>query len=133
MIVALPIPFETVDVPEWKVRVIDQNDEPLSGATIREHWKNYSLDLKPGENGDERQTDSNGYVVFPERRTSASLLRRIVNTLVSGAMVIAHGSAGIYAEMMVVGDTSENSIKQWRPGRPLPTEIVVPRASYRSD
>jgi hypothetical protein len=54
-------------VPEWKVQVVDESGRPAPQVQANEEW------IDPIEDGivrsDSRNTDANGWVVFPMRQT----------------------------------------------------------------
>jgi hypothetical protein len=115
-------PFETTDVPVWRIRVVDQTGQPVSGVTVREYWKNYTLQAEPGLNTEEKQSDANGYVQFDRRSSKASVARRIILTAFRGVMLLAHGGMGVSA-----GITEFETVTtlEYEPGKPLPHELVV--------
>lgn len=91
------VPFDTVAVPEWKVRVVNQNGVVQPGKQVRQLWKNYSLEgSDDSEHYEVRVTDQNGEVVFAERRDTASLLHRLLATSLNMVQtVLSHSSIGI--------------------------------------
>ena len=112
-------------MPEWKIRVVDQHGQPFVGEEVREIWQHYSLE---GEgHSEERQTDENGYVVFPERKICTPLLWRIVSTGLAAVLTLAHGSMGVHAWVMVIGYSTSGGTRDYKPGRTLPGEIVLQR------
>ncbi|MDQ4120756.1 MAG: hypothetical protein M3209_04845 [Acidobacteriota bacterium] len=123
--VILLVPFPTTVVPEWKVRVVDQNGKPFVGEAVREYWQHYSLESSGHQ--EERLTDENGYVVFPKRTIWSPLLWRIVSTSLAAVSTLAHGSMGIDAWLMVVGYSTGGGARDYKPGEPLPNEIVLQR------
>ena len=36
--IVLLFPYQTTVVPEWKIRVVDDNGEPFAGARVRQQW-----------------------------------------------------------------------------------------------
>jgi hypothetical protein len=68
------LPYKARSVPEWKVQVVDENQLPVPGVQANEEW------IDPIEDGvissDSRNTDANGWVVFPIRRTHNRLAFR---------------------------------------------------------
>lgn len=57
-------PYNAGSVPEWKLRIVDQSGRPVFGARVEEEW------LDPIREGqvmlESRDTDSDGWVLFPE-------------------------------------------------------------------
>ena len=123
--VILLAPFPTTVVPEWKLRVIDQNGKPFVGERVQEYWQHYSLESQGHQ--EQRLTDENGNVVFAKRRIWSPLLWRIVSTSLAAVLVIAHGSMGVDAWLMVVNYSSSGGARTYKPGEPLPNEIVLQR------
>jgi hypothetical protein len=125
ILVILFIPFPTIVVPEWKVKVVDQTGKPFVGETVREYRQHYSLESR--EHEEERITDENGYVDFPRRTIWAPLLWRIISTSLAAVLTLAHGSTGIDAWLMVVGYSTGGGTRDYKPGQPLTSEIVLQR------
>jgi hypothetical protein len=119
------IPFPTGVVPEWKLRVLDRDGNPISGERVRETWQHYSLEGDGHE--DERLTDQNGYVVFPARKIWSPLLWRIVSTGSAAVSTLFHGGMGVHAWVMVIGYSTTGGTRSYEPGQPLPSEIVLTR------
>ena len=59
-------PYPIVVVPEWKLRIVDASGQPAVGAGLQQEWIDPDMD---GQTlGATQTSDSNGLVVFPERR-----------------------------------------------------------------
>jgi hypothetical protein len=86
-------------VPEWKIRVEDENGNPYAGKMVRQFCTNYTLGIHPCEDADDttKYTDDNGYVVFPERKIQASLLSRLLRSSYHFVLQFAHGGFGAQA------------------------------------
>jgi hypothetical protein len=124
--VILLIPFPTTVVPEWKITVVDTTGKPFANWEVRQYWQHYSLE-REGHRKD-KLTDGNGYVVFPERRIWSPLLWRIVSTsLAALEALVAHGSIGIDAWIMVYGYSTGGGTRTYKPSEPLPNEIIIQR------
>lgn len=118
-------PFSTTDVPTWRLRVVNEHGVPYAGKDVTQAWKNYTLETEAGQNFDVRASDGNGYVEFPERKTRAGLLKRLVLTIFSGAMTLAHGSFGVQAYVHASGPQGYASVDYVR-GQPPPSQLVLP-------
>jgi hypothetical protein len=118
-------PLETVDVPAWKLRIVNERGTPYAGIEVTQAWKNYTLETQAGQNFDTRITDNDGYVEFPERRTRASVTRRVFLTIYSALMKLAHGGFGVHAYVHASGPTGYRSV-DYTPGKPPPAELVLP-------
>jgi hypothetical protein len=97
---ALFYPFETGEVPSWRLQIVDPHGKPISGIGVREYWGNDSVDYR--DSVQDSMTDDKGFVTFPVRTVTATLLRRVFYPLqnLSGG---AHSSWGPFREMMRVG------------------------------
>jgi hypothetical protein len=126
-LVALLVPIPSTVVPEWRIRIIDQEGKPYPENFVRQSWKHYSLDLSSGTNLEDRWTDADGYVQFPERTIRACLLQRVSFPAWPHLMTLAHGSTGIRADVMVWGSDTYAIDADYVPGKPLPEAIILPR------
>jgi hypothetical protein len=120
-------PTQTVTVPAWRIRVVDEAGRPLQNEFVRQTWKNYSLELGGSDHGDDGWTDADGYVSFPERTTRASLLQRMFVPLRNTAALGPHASYGASANIMVWGGHVVPASVRYAPDKPLPQELVLPR------
>jgi hypothetical protein len=127
VIVVSIIPFNTTLVPEWKLRVIDENGAPYKQLGLRQFCYSYTLGISPCHDSKDfmRETDENGYALFPERKINASLLSRAVRTVFHFVMQIAHGSFGESVYVDATGPQGYKTLKYFR-DEPLPTEFVLP-------
>jgi len=91
------IPFPSVVVPKWRVRVVDVNNVPCAKQTVDQSWAHYSL--WDETNSDYQKTDAEGFVEFPERTITRNLIQRIVYPPLSylGLIITAHADVGISA------------------------------------
>lgn len=126
VVVMLLIPFETPIVPAWRLKVIDEDGNPYINMKVRQAWKDYTLDPGAGEHIEDRWTDENGYVFFPERTIYSSLLSRLFLPVYSNAMRLAHGGFGIHADVAATGPQGYQSL-QYDPNKPLPQELLLLR------
>ncbi|MDQ3322164.1 MAG: hypothetical protein M3525_07010 [Acidobacteriota bacterium] len=78
--VILLSPYKTTIVPEWKIRAVDKQGEPIPRARFRQSWDNYSYDIS---GMDFSEGDDNGYVVLPERAFYAPLIYRIPRSAIA--------------------------------------------------
>lgn len=132
IIVLLFIPFETTLVPEWKLRVINENGNPYKGKIIREMCYNYTLGISPcSEANDSMQrTDENGYVIFPERKIDASLFFRVTRSIFNFVMLIAHGSYGVDIYVDSSGPQGYKTL-EYKSNEPLPEKFILPSESFK--
>jgi len=91
------VPYRTVLVPKWRVRVVNEQGVPYVGKMVDQTCEHYTYDVNPcslAADDIRRYTDDNGYVEYSEKSFSLSLLSRIVRACKSYFLLIAHGSVG---------------------------------------
>ncbi|MBB5344409.1 hypothetical protein [Tunturibacter empetritectus] len=108
MILLFVYPFESLQAPLWEVSVVDTSNNSISGAKVRESYRDYSAESKGSEA--DLITDLTGKVTFPARKIRASVLKRFVIVL-SSATAGAHASFGPHAFVFVFGGMEGSSIK----------------------
>jgi hypothetical protein len=101
-------PFESLQAPIWEISVVDASNNPISGARVRESYRDYSAGFKGGEA--DLVTDFTGSGNFPARTVRASLLKRIAVVLTS-ATAGAHASFGPHASIFALGGMEGYSVK----------------------
>ena len=69
----LAYPFNVTVVPEWNVKVVDENGKPLTGAYVLEFADQWTLDMHFEQ---AICSDKNGAAHFPRRTVRASVLTR---------------------------------------------------------
>jgi hypothetical protein len=58
--------------PEWTIEVRDESGRPVPGVSVRQSFKDYTLNEEPrSEDSETRCADSSGRVTFPARATWA--------------------------------------------------------------
>ena len=72
-------PFQTTIVPEWSLKVVDEEAAVVRDVNVSEHWQHFLLEGSSHE--EMRRVQNNGSVSFPERTIRASLFRRGVATI----------------------------------------------------
>src|SRR6266496_2632386 len=92
-------PFETLVVPEWKARIVDERANPLVSVKVSEHWQHYSVETQ-GHEADSG-TDQQGYVAFPRRTIRASLFMRVFGPVRNILHTGIHSSFGPSAYLIV--------------------------------
>ena len=117
-------PFDSTVVPAWKLQVVDVDENLCGNMRVTQSWGHYSLQLDGWLGSDDRFTDMNGYVEFPERTISASLLRRMVVPVIAHILVIAHGSVGASGAVWASG-IKDVAWLSYKAGKPLPGKMRV--------
>lgn len=72
-------PFQTTIVPEWSLKVVDEEGAAVKDINVTEHWQHFLLEKSSHE--DVRRVGDNGVVSFPVRNIRASLVRRGIATI----------------------------------------------------
>ena len=72
-------PFQTTIVPEWSLKVVDEEGAVVRDINVTEHWQHFLLESSSHE--DARRIGENGAVSFPARTIRASLVRRGLATI----------------------------------------------------
>lgn len=126
-LIASLIPFDTTLVPEWRLRVVNEAGSPYKGQRVRQFCYSYTLGISPCYDSNDfmRETDENGYIVFPERKINASLLSRALRTAFNFTMQIAHGSFGESVYVDATGPTGHKTL-EYIPGHPPPEIFILP-------
>jgi hypothetical protein len=119
-------PFESAVVPAWKLRVVDVNENVCRNMRVTQSWGHYSLYLDGRDESEDRFTDINGYVEFPERTIRASGLRRVSVPVIAYILVIAHGSVGASGAVWASG-IKDVAWLSYRASKPLPDKMRVER------
>jgi hypothetical protein len=70
---------ESVTVPPWSIKFVDQLGRPFVGLGVEQSWRNYSLE--DHTNLAIEFTNSQGIVSFPARTLKVSMLRQILGPL----------------------------------------------------
>jgi hypothetical protein len=124
MVLLSLIPYQSTTVPEWRLRVITTQGEPLTGVQVYQTWQYYGLDSSGTFNSDIKVTDETGYVFFPKRTVNASLLQRSLAFLGDWVNINPHASSGPYAHISVHrGGTTYSA--DYKGGEELPSELIV--------
>lgn len=67
-------PFQTTIVPEWSLKVVDEEGAFVRDVNVTEHWQHFLLESSSHEEA--RRVGEDGAVSFPARKIRASLVRR---------------------------------------------------------
>lgn len=105
---------------------MDGEGAPVKGEFVRESWKHYSFETDAADSSDDRWSDEDGYVVFPERTIRVTLARRAVVPLLNALRLQEHASSGPRADIMVWGGGTLPSVVKYQRDKPLPTHITLP-------
>lgn len=126
------VPTRSTTVPEWRAQFVDVADHPFASLPVSQTWRNYSVEFSAHRA--DGVTDSEGYVVFPERKLWAPVLFRVLGPLRS--VLFVHAGLGPSAWITARCDlmeTGQGKIAAYS-GKDLPTKITLKyydRASMR--
>ena len=118
------VPFETSVIPQWRVQVVDVNGSACANMHVTQSWGHYRLYLGGNFSSDDRFTDANGYVQFPERTIQASLLRRIIMPIITRMTTIMHGGWRIDGAVWAIG-IKDVAWLSYESGKPMPEKMGV--------
>lgn len=97
------IPFPTKAIPEWKIRIVDEQNKPLANVKVLQHWDNYTY-WGYYDRRENTYSDKNGYVTFSPKYIWVSLFSRVVFPPIAFLSQLAHGSAGTHSYIRTVDD-----------------------------
>jgi len=120
-------PSRSTVCPAWTIRIVDTAGNPLSGAFVRQVWKDYSVESASHEQ--DTHTDENGYVSFPERTVRSSWLARTFGVISNSVSLGAHASYGPSAYVLAYGHTVGGKRLEgsaiYHAREPLPEKLVT--------
>lgn len=117
-------PIETSVIPQWTIQVIDVNGAACANMRVTQSWGHYRLYADGNNSSDDRLTDQNGYVRFPERTIRASLLRRIIMPVVTRILTVMHGGWSVDGAVWASG-IKDVPWLTYESGRPMPGKMRV--------
>lgn len=116
---------ESVTVPAWSIRFVDQLGRPLVGVSVEQSWRNYSLENRT--NLAIEVTNSRGIASFPSRTLKVSMLRQVLGPL--GSFLFhggLHAGYGPHSSILVKCKLlNRGSILSVTPGGQLPSHAVL--------
>ena len=91
LLVIVLTPYKTVSVPEWKLRVIRPDGQPVPEIEVIQDWSDYEI---LGEKRDIRVSDTEGFVTFSEKTFWSPLAFRTVLYFLDSIKAVAmpHGT-----------------------------------------
>lgn len=124
LLIVFLIPYPTTTVPEWRIRYIDTKGRPFVSLPVEQTWQNYSVESSGHTLS--KETDRNGYVIFPEHDVWASLLHRIVGPIgnvLSTGIEASFGPSSWLINQCNLGQTEDGDA--YYNGDDLPSTIVL--------
>lgn len=124
VLIMLVVPYPSLVCPEWTVRVVNENGEPLQGRLVDQKCRDYTLDIDVCMVPDSRQyTDRDGVVRFPMRIIWAGMISRILRSAYRIATWPGHQTLGAHVYLLTSGPHYPEL--RYDPWRPLPDTLVV--------
>jgi len=124
-------PIETSVIPQWRVQVVDESGTPCANMRVTQSWGHYRLYLDGKSSSEDRYTDPNGYVEFPERTIRASLIRRIIVPVVTRITTLMHGGWDVSGAVWASG-IKDVAWLSYKSGRSLPGKMRVERCTQEA-
>lgn len=119
-------PFQLTVVPEWRLRVIDDDGDPVAGINVTEHWQHYLIEATGHE--EVQTTGADGFVHFRARTIRAGLMHRFVAHLTKLPRSGVDGRTDIYSAVVAWGSKQHSTAVLVRPeGTSPPATIIVRR------
>lgn len=113
-------------MPQWRVRVVDESGAQVPGINVTQHWQHYLIESEGHE--ENRKTDESGLVEFPARKVRASLITRLVDSVLNLAGQGRSAKFGPYASLVVWGSREhETAVATYTPGAQPQSEVIVHR------
>lgn len=120
-LIVLLVPWKSQITPAWKIRVIDQNGNPIPELAVSQNW------IDPNFRGwwleEDFRTDENGSVSFPERGAWGNVLLAIGSPIWNRVLF---GKKSYDAMAFGWGSDSRGEVC-YRSGQLLPEELVIHR------
>jgi hypothetical protein len=122
-LILIAVPFPSLEAPEWSVSVVNNQNIPLRGVTVRESYQNYSFESVGHDI--EIVTGDDGKVLFPAKTTWRNIFLRSFGFL--GALTGGiHASFGPHDYVMAdgVSPVKNGYLEDWT-GRPYKMSSVI--------
>lgn len=125
------IPFPTVLSPEWKIRVINEKNQPFVNVELKLICSDYDTNINLCS--ERQKTDENGYATFSKKTFWGSFMFRIITSVGSFIFHIVsagHSSYGleVYVFQIDTGKSLEYSL--WKS---LPDTIIINTSEATSE
>lgn len=135
------IPFPTQAVPEWKIRIVDEQDQPIGNVRVLQYWDNYTF-WGYNNRTENAVSNENGYATFAPKYIWVSPISRIIFPPIAFLSQLAHGSAGTHSNIRIVDDNYSTAFSSsWDDGEiiyfhfpeTLPDKLVTRRISTKPE
>jgi hypothetical protein len=98
--IAVIIPLNIESSPEWKVRVVNTNGGPVSGAYVKRSWMHFSAEET--SHSDETYTDKEGYAYFSRKHVRTNLISMVVKAANNFSKLTIHASYGPCTDLVAI-------------------------------
>ena len=125
VVLLLLYPFKTTIVPEWSLKVVDEDGAAVRDINVTEHWQHFLLESAAQE--EMQRVEDNSAVKFPARTIRASLMRRALATIsrIKGAGWRARRSSA--ASIVVWGNKDyATTVAVYEPSHLPQSHVMVP-------
>jgi hypothetical protein len=124
VILATFVPIETSLIPQWRIQLVDVNGAACPNMRVTQSWGHYRLYLSGNDSSEDRFSDANGYVLFPARKTQASVSRRVLMPIVTRVATIMHGGWDVSGAVWASG-IKDVAWLSYHEGMSLPDKMIV--------
>ena len=122
ILVVVLYPFETTNVPQWSLRIVDDAGAPVREINVTEHWQNYLLESEGHEKA--QTTNQDGLVSFDGRTIRASVARRLFSRISKSGNHNNRGRPIRYGAVVVWGSKNYETTVAVYPGEGTPQQEV---------
>jgi len=115
------LPWKSQIVPAWKVRVVDQDGNPIAHLAVSQNWVDPNFQVLWLE--EDLRTDENGFVGFPERSTWQNVFLKVGSPIWNRVLP---GKQNYDAMVFGWGSYSHGEV-YYQSGQVLPEKLVMYR------
>lgn len=125
LILGLCLPVIPVaGVPPISLHVVDKRDLPISGVEVIQEWRNLTYEFSA--NSENRVSDDNGFVHFPERQLSVSPVWYVAGRVLENLSTFnPHSWSGSFASFRAAKYDSYAPF--YREGEKPPEKLILMR------
>lgn len=125
LLLILVYPFQTTIVPEWSLKVVDEEGAPARDVNVTEHWQHYLVESSSHE--DVQRSGADGRVSFPARSIRLSLVGRAWATISRIKRDGWHARRTPAASVVVWGNKDyATTVAVYNPAELPPSHVIVP-------
>lgn len=115
-------PIETHSIPEWKLQVVDTENNLMSNIKIRQTWSIFSE-----HNEEDLITDKDGFVTFPKRVNRQSRILLIFQEILSkiSYYIMPHGSVNCPCSSIFPADGAQTNLLNYYYGKEIEYKMIM--------